>query len=61
MSRSKDEQIARAVLENKRIVDYRWGTAWVSASGRYVSFAWKAWLLAIALSSIVMLILKALN
>lgn len=61
MLRPNDEQIERAVLENKRIVDYRWGTAWVSASGRYASFAWKAWLLAIAIGAVVMLILKALN
>ncbi len=40
-----DEEVAGAVAHDRRIADYRWGTMWVSPSGRYLSFAWKAWLL----------------
>jgi len=43
-----DEEVGSAVAHGKRVADYRWGTMWVSAQERYVSFAWKAWLLAIA-------------
>jgi hypothetical protein len=45
-----DEQTARAIAQGKRVINYRWGTAVIiSSSGKYVYFAWKAWLLAITL------------
>lgn len=39
-----DEEVLNAIAEGKKIANYRWGTMWVSESGRGACFAWKLWL-----------------
>ena len=44
-----DQEIANALATGQHLASYRWGTMWVSREGRYVSFAWKAWMLALVI------------
>jgi hypothetical protein len=59
--KTKSGAINYAVLHDKRIAHWRWGTVWVSPYGKYVAFAWKAWGLVIVLVVVVAMIEHACN
>ncbi|HXG11465.1 MAG TPA: hypothetical protein VNK04_17050 [Gemmataceae bacterium] len=45
----KQAEVAKAIAENKRVADYRWGTLWIISPEKatYGSFAWKPFLFVI--------------
>lgn len=59
-SKTRQEAINEAVLQNKHVVTYRWGTVFQKGT-LVVAFAWKGWLIVMALVTVVALIEGSCN